>query len=206
MPLILYPIFLVVAVIVFYILGKKSTPMKEVVKTVEVERAEEVLYYHEETEEGYLLRCQNTIVAFFNEVQVPYLVAPDYSYYQIKLAGHDEYQNEIRIEPYFAQGNKYITFDTQITSILIPNDKLSAVSELINRINFELLFCGLSLDYTNRALNYKITYKVGNQRIFPEYFWFNAKAVNSAVNFVPFLQRVIDNEEPVLVALDYLSN
>jgi hypothetical protein len=207
MPLIIYPIILVVSIIIFYILGRKSGARPETIKTVEVTKEAFVLTYENETEESYLIRCQNFIVTFLNDINAPYLVAPDHSYYHVEVSGHQDYHNKIRIEPYFGGGSKYIAFETCITTSLIPNDKLPQLSELINRVNNELMFSGLSLDYENRAINYRITYKVGDQSLIPEYFWFNLKAVNAAVMFHTYINRVlINNEEPVLVALDYLSH
>jgi len=208
MPLILYPILLTVAVIIIYIFGKKSSPNSEPIESYETyeEDRDDINFYDDETEESYLLRCQNSIVALFNQGQVPYLVDSDHRYYQIKLAGHDDFHNEIQIVPYFANGKKYINLETVISSVIIPNDKLSAVSELINRINFEILFGGLSLDYSTRTLYFRITYKVGDQIILPQYFWFNVNLVNDAVTFVPYFERVIrNNEEPALVILDYVT-
>lgn len=206
MPLIIYPIILIVAVIIFYILGKHSSPVKEIIRTIEVAPEQEVNIYNDETEEPYLLRCQNFIVSFLNDINAPYAVAPDHSYYQVEVSGHDDYNNHIMIEPYFGRGAKYIAFETRLPAGIIPNDKLPQVSELINRVNSDLMFSGLSLDYENRAINYRITYKVGDQSLIPEYFWFNLNAVNASVTFMPYINRVLFNdEEPVLVALDYLS-
>jgi hypothetical protein len=206
MPLVLYPIILIVAVIIFYILGKNSSPVEEVIKTVEITKAQEVNIYADESEESYVLRCQNFIVSFLNDMNMPYLVAPDHRYYQLNVFGENDYDNQITIEPYFAGGSKYIAYETRISSGIIPNDKLPQLSELINRVNSDLLYSGLSLDYENRTVNYKITYKVGNYEIIPDYFWFNLTAVNAAVTFIPFINRIIINdEEPVLVALAYLS-
>jgi len=206
MPLELYPIILIVAVIIFYILGKHSTPVKEVIKTVEITKAQEINIYQDEPEQSYLLRCQNFIVSFLNDMNAPYLAAPDDSYYQMNGFGENEYNNQLNIEPLFGGGSKYIAFDTRISSGILPNDKLPQLSELINRVNSELLHSGLSLNYENRTINYKIIYKVGDHEIVPDYFWFNLTAVNAAVTFIPFINRVLINgEEPVLVALDYLS-
>jgi hypothetical protein len=205
MPLILYPVILILAVIVFYILGKYSTPAKEITKTVEVVKTDLHLY-DEETAESYELRCQNFIVSLIEEIGVPYTVAPDHSYYQVNLIGFEDYHNQITIWPYYADGDKYITFETRLTATTIPNDKLPLLAELINRLNSELMICGLSLDYSNRAILYKTQYKVGNHELVADYFWFNLKSVNNAARFIPYCNRIIqENEEPVLVALDFLS-
>lgn len=206
MPLELYPIILIVAVIIFYILGKHSTPVKEIIKTVEITKAQEINIYEDEPEESYLLRCQNFIVTFLNDMNMPYMVAPDHSYYQVNAFGNHEYDNKIRIDLYYAGGSKYIAFNTKLSSAFIPNDKLPKLSELINRINSELLFSGLSLDYETRTVNYKINYKVGHHEIIPDYFWFYLTGTNAAVSFIPLINRIIiDDEEPIVVALDYMS-
>jgi len=195
-----------VAVIIFYILGRKYGTVQEVIKTVEIDKEAFVITYEDESEESYLIRCQNFIVSFLNDVNAPYMVAADDSYFQLDVSGYEDYNNQIRIEPYFGRGSKYISFETRITTGVIPNDKLPQLSELINRVNNDLMFSGLSLDYENRAINYRITYKVGDQSLISEYFWFNLNAVNASVTILPYINRVlINDEEPVLVALDYVS-
>jgi len=71
MPLILYPIILIVAVIIFYILGRKTGAVQEVIKTVEIDKEAFVMTYDDETEESYLIRCQNFIVSFLNDINAP---------------------------------------------------------------------------------------------------------------------------------------
>lgn len=78
MPLILYPIILIVAVIIFYILGKKNGTEKEVIKTVTISADEEVYTYYDETEEQYLVRCGRQYNSDSKTVKAP--VKSDYLY------------------------------------------------------------------------------------------------------------------------------
>jgi hypothetical protein len=206
MPLILYPILLIVAVIIFYILGKKSGTEREVIKTVTISADEEVNIYDDENEEQYLLRCQNFIVSFFTKNNLGYLVSDDNSYYRLNFEDNKTGSTYVQVEPYYSNGNKYITCSTTVTPVAIEDHKLSKVAELLNRVNCALLFSGLALDYEDRHVTYKSTYKVGDQRLLDEYFAFHLRASSLANDFLPSINRVtVANEEPVMVALDYLN-
>lgn len=206
MTLYLYPILLLTAVIIFYILGKKSGTEKEVIKTLAISAEEEVNIYDDETEEQYLLRCQNFIVSFFTKNNLGYLVSDNNSFYRLNFEGNTTGSTYVQVEPYYSNGNKYIVCSTTVTPVPIEDQKLSKVAELLNRVNCILLFCGLALDYENRHVTYKSCYKVGDQGLIDEYFAFHLRATSLAIDFLPAINRVtMTNEEPIMVALDYLN-
>lgn len=207
MPFTIYPIILIVAVIIFYILGKKNGT-KEVIKTVIDNQPanDEVNTYADETEEEYLLRCHNFIIDFLNKKDIKYHISTDHKSFKSTFEDNDGTIFNVNIDIFYSGGDKLILFHTRVNDRSVPDDKLSKVSELVNRLNDALLINTLCLNYEYRSIESTMFYKVGDLPLAEEYFRFHYSiVVRSRNNRAAFSRVIDDNEEPALIAIDYLS-
>lgn len=207
MPLILYPIILIVAVIIFYILGKKSGREKEVIKTVTQYNNEPVNLYHDETEDQYYLRCHNFISDCLTKKELRYHASNDFKSTVLTFEEEDGVVFNINLESFYDKGNRYIMFYTKINDNAVPNSKLTEVSELINRLNNALILSTLQFNYEYRAIESVLMYKIGNQALVPEYFAFYYSTLLKSRYTKRAFNRVIEgNEEPALVTIDFTAS
>jgi len=205
MSLILYPIILIAAVIIFYILGKKSGTEKEVIKTVMQYNNEPVSLYHDETEDQYYLRCHNFISDCLNKKELRYHASNDFKSFVISLED-DNGSYGFNFEAYYNGGNSYIMFYTKIFAG-VPNNKLTETSELVNRLNNALILSSLQLDYENRTIESILIYPSGEQSLNEGYFDFYFTSLIASRNTILAFDRVIvDNAEPALVTVDFMAS
>jgi len=203
MSLITYPIILIVAVIIFYILGKKNGTEKEVIKTVTQYTGQLVSNYADETEEQYYLRCHNFISAYLTKEALRHHASNDYKSFVISFE-HDEITYVVNLEAYFNKGNTYIMFYTKIFAG-VPDNKLVETSELVNRLNNALILSTLQLDYGNRAVESILIYPNVGQSLNEEYFHFYFTSLIASRQTLYAFNKVIEQDaEPALVTLDYM--
>lgn len=206
MPLILYPIILIVAVIIFYILGKKNGAEKEIIKTVTQYNNEPISLYHDETEDQFHLRCHNFITDWFTKNELRHHTSNDYKSTVLTFEAEDGVVYNINIESYYNGGNRYIMLFTKINDNAVPSNKLTEVSELINRLNNALILSTLQFNYENRAIESILIYRIGNEPLLPEHFaFYYSSLVRSRQTKAAFNRIINNNEEPALVTIDYLS-
>ncbi|HKG07182.1 MAG TPA: hypothetical protein VKB19_12020 [Pedobacter sp.] len=202
--LVVYPILLIVAVIIFYILGKKNGTEKEVIKTVTRYTGQLVSNYADETEEQYYLRCHNFISAYLTKEELRYHASNDYKSFVISFE-HDEVTYAVNLEAYFNQGNTYMMFYTKIFAG-VPDNKLVETSELVNRLNNALILSTLQLDYGNRAVESILIYPNVGQALNEEYFHFYFTSLVRSRQTLHAFNKVIEQDaEPALVTLDYMA-
>jgi hypothetical protein len=204
MPLIAYPIILIVAVIIFYILGKKNGTEKEVIKTVTQYTGQLVSNYTDETEEQYNLRCHNFISAYLTKEGLRYHASNDYKSFVISFE-HDETTYVVNLEAYFNKSNTYIMFYTKIIAG-VPDNKLVETSELVNRLNNALILSTLQLDYGNRTVESILIYPNVGQPLNEKYFHFYFTSLIASRQTLDAFNKVIEQDgEPALVTLDYMA-
>lgn len=201
--IVLYPILIIVAAVMLYILGKKNGTVKEVTNTIQLPplAIEETNLYQDETEEQFILRCQNFITNYCNLNNLQFLVSDNI--FQLDFEAEDGSSFNIVILPFY-QPYRYISFGTRISLIMIADDKLYKVAELINRLNTGLFLNGLYLNYETRHVEYSTVYYIGDIKLIDGYLDFNLNMNFKAIALRNLVNRVaLANEEPVLVALDF---
>ena len=203
--LVVYPIVLIVAVIIFYILGKKNGTEKEVIKTVTQYTGQLVNNYADETEEQYYLRCHNFISECLTKKELRYHASNDYKSFVISFED-DNGSYGFNFEAYYNGGNSYIMFYTKIIAG-VPDNKLVEASELVNRLNNALILSTLQLDYGSRAVESILIYPNVGQPLNEDYFHFYFTSLIASRQTLHAFNKVIEQDaEPALVTLDYMAS
>jgi hypothetical protein len=117
-----------------------------------------------------------------------------------------DYPGRFYIQPVFSYTQSYVQFYGVITMASIPDNQLNQVSELINRLNGYRILSSLYLDYEDRHIKFKSIFNMPKYNIENDTVLFHMDAALQCFELRPYLNRVIfQNEEPVLVALDYAN-
>lgn len=200
----LLPIIIIAIAVLSYILGKKNGITKEVIKTIQLPPVaiEETDLYGDETRHQFELRCHNALIQYLNESGFVYY--RNENSFQVNLELEDGSTFLISIDSIYEF--KCIEFKSRLSTTIIPDRKLSEVSEMINRLNARLVFNPFHLDYQDRHVNILTSYYVGNHSCITDYLSFYLTINYKAVKLRDCLKRVVvNNEEPALVALDFAS-
>lgn len=206
MPLILYPIILIVAVIIFYILGKKNGIDREAIKTVTQYSNDPISMYHDETEDQYYLRCHNFISECLTKKELRYHASNDLKSFVVSFEDDNGGTYGLNFESYYNKGNCYIMFYTKIMDG-VPDNKLVETSELVNRLNNALILATLQLDYENRAVESMLIYPNGGKSLNYDYFDFYFTSLIASRSTRLAFDRVIKyNAEPALVTIDFTAS
>lgn len=203
MTLIFYPIILIVAVIMFYILGQKNGTVKEIeIKQNVIDHTP--LYYDEENRDQFVLRCYNYILQRFNDAGYSYHVSTDESSFKLSFEEADGTVINYHVDIMYSEGKRVIMFYSRITDKTIPDHKLAEVSELVNRLNDTLLVNALVLNYEHRVIESKLIYIIGRHGIIDDYFTAYYNIMFYSSDFRSAFNRVVyRNENPALVALEW---
>lgn len=201
MPTPIYPIFIIVAVIIYYIFNKKEpAPLQE----EEPEPKRILCPFLKETKEQFILRCYNFARDFFAEREICYHHSSDLSSFVSSFEDKDNAMYNVSVEVFFSNGDKVIMFHTKIIDVAIPDDKLWEVGELINRLNEKLLVNTLNLSYEHRSIDSTVFYMVGDHPLIEDYFEFYYKTIVRSRNMkTAFIRIIQDHENPALVALEW---
>jgi len=204
--LIFYPIILISAVVLFYILGKRNGTEREVIKTVTQYTGQPISNYNDETEEQYYLRCHNFISDCLTKKEVRYHSSNDYKSFVVTFEDRDGSTYALNFEAYYNGGNSYIMFYTKILE-RVPDNKLVETSELINRLNNALILATLQLDYEHRVIESILIYPNGGQSLNEDYFHFYLTSlVASRPTKLAFSKVIEEDAEPALVTIDYIAS
>lgn len=201
MPTPLYSIFIIVAVIIYYILNKKEIqPIKEEIP----QPKRRLCPYLEETKEQFVFRCYNFAKDFFAEREICYHHSSDLSAFVSSFEDKDSAMYNVSVEVFFSNGDKLIMFHTKIIDGVIPDNKLWEVGKLINRLNEKMLVNTLNLNYEHRSIDSTVFYMVGDHPLIEDYFEFYYKTILRSRNMKTSFTRIIQNHEnPALVALEW---
>jgi hypothetical protein len=205
MTLIIYPILLVLAAVLFYLLGKRNGTEREVIKTVIESKPIEL--YEDETEEEFYIRSHNFIRETFKAKGIKIFTSDDYRSTSIGFSDPEEEDFMINIEAFYKQGNSYLMLYTKINSTPIPDNKIAATSELVNRLNNALILSVLQMNYEHRAIEGIVIYHPCGQAFDSRNFEYHYGALlNSRYTITAFKRVITNGEEPALVSLDYKAS
>lgn len=157
--------------------------------------------YQHETEESFNTRCRNHIVA--------YLISNQYKFHTIDdsatqfMVPFDADDGPLRIL-IAVENVKAVSFTSRITSDAVPDNMLSAIAELTNRMNAHFVNTQLYLDYETRHVQICKSLPISHYEVDYGMFDWYFRCVQSAGKSRAYLNRVLlNNESPALVALDY---
>jgi len=205
MPVVLYPIVVIVIGIIFYVFAKKNDP-----ENVEVPNEKEILPpalpYKDENQQDFTWRCYNFIVDRFNRAGFRYHVSNNNSFL-ISYEREDGSLVNHNIDSVFNNGNSIILFYNRLTDRAVPDHKLADVAELVNRLNDYLFIGGIALNYEHRVVECKLVYLVAGHELSEHYFNSYYDLLYYSNNLRDMFKRVIEEDEnPALVALEWSNN
>lgn len=200
MPLPVYPLLIVVAVIIFYLTQKKYTKQSS---SNRKDSQPSDLPYVGESEEEFTVRCFDFVTKRFDRADFRYHVSNNNSFL-ISYEREDGTLVNHNIDCVFNRGNSIILFYNRLTDRAVPDYKLADVAELVNRLNDNLFVGGLVLNYEYRIVECKLVYMVAGHELSEYYFdsYYNMLYHYNALRGM--IKRVIENDEnPALVALEW---
>ena len=200
MPLPIYPITLIVAVIIIYLYSyrKKSDGSQ----TDESNTQLEVSANHfNETEKEFTERCYSFIKDWFDRGGIKVYTA-DMQSFRIGFEESDGTLVDYFIDSHFTR--KVIVFQAPLYYD-IPDHKLVEISEFVNRLNSSLFISSLYLNYEKRRIETRLIYHIGNNDLDNDSFEFYYSTLTGVTIRKSIDKIILNNENPALVAMDWLK-
>lgn len=158
--------------------------------------------YLHETMEDFYTRCRNHIVAYIYNNQYKFHTIDDSATQFMVPFDSDDGPFRILIT---IGDIKVMSFTSRITFDAVPDNMLSAIAELTNRMNKRTVNFQLYLDYETRHVMICKSLPISHHEIDYGMFDWYFRCVLCAQKARAYLNRVsFNNENPALVALDYI--
>jgi hypothetical protein len=209
MDLAIYSVFIVFGIIMYYFFFQKKSKSETAKShtsdpaTSPIETWNDLNEYQDETEEHFYRRFEYHFENLLNDFGYDFYL---HTFSRSFMVRFPDYPGRFYIQPVFSHAQSYVQFHGLITMASIPDNQLNQVSELINRLNCCRVLSSLFLDYEDRHIKFKSVFNMPKYNIENEAILFHIDAALQCFELRPYLNRVIfQNEEPVLVALDYAN-
>jgi hypothetical protein len=212
MPLLFFAFFVLVQLIIYYRYPRRgNSDPSELVKEKKVPLVivpeVSIRKFNRDTETMYLQRSRERIIPLIERMRLGYTEVEDNGWFvMVDLYCDNSITDLVLIKPIHGQWLKRMIFEVKFATLKIPDHKLVAAAELVNRINNELTFNGFGLDYNNQVVSFSTTLLVGDREIESGQIKFHINHMRTAKNIIPFIERIINTyEEPEVLAREYLS-
>lgn len=200
MDISIYPIVIFLCIVIFYFFGgNKKTKNEDLnLKTMTTP----IKNFAVETEDEFNERCYIFLKEWLIQNEIAFYVSSDKTSFKIGYEDNDGLTVDHFLDTFYSPNKKIIMFHTEINQH-IPDNKLTDISEFVNRLNHKLLIGSLYLNYETRKIENRLVYYVGNSELDKEQLEFNYGMLLSLKIKHSLLKIIHNNENPALVALDW---